>query len=68
MAAVLQPALWHRLLDLPIDFFHKYTSGDLANRAGGLSIISDLHNLLLLALKRFVNLLDGGIGEVLDLI
>lgn len=38
----VQAALWDRLLDLPTDFFRDYTSGDLAMRAMGISIIRKL--------------------------
>jgi NHLM bacteriocin system ABC transporter ATP-binding protein len=33
----LQSALWDRLLKLPAPFFRRYTAGDLANRAMGLT-------------------------------
>jgi len=35
----LQAALWDRLLSLPVPFFKRYTSGDLANRSLGISQI-----------------------------
>ena len=40
--ARIQPALWDRLLDLPIDFFHQYSSGDLANRASSMSALKSI--------------------------
>jgi NHLM bacteriocin system ABC transporter ATP-binding protein len=38
----IQAAVWDRLLDLPSTFFKKYTSGDLADRASGISAIRSL--------------------------
>ena len=38
----IQAALWDRLLDLPSTFFKQYTSGDLADRAGGIDAIRAL--------------------------
>jgi NHLM bacteriocin system ABC transporter ATP-binding protein len=35
--STLQSALWDRLLKLPAPFFRRYTAGDLASRAMGLS-------------------------------
>jgi len=37
--AVLQPAVWDRLLRLPLNFFRNYNSGDLATRIGGIDDI-----------------------------
>jgi len=37
--ANLQTAMWDRLLELPIDFFQQFSSGDLASRAASLSAI-----------------------------
>jgi len=34
-----QAAIWDRLLALPVNFFRRYTSGDLADRANGFSLI-----------------------------
>jgi NHLM bacteriocin system ABC transporter ATP-binding protein len=39
----LEAAIWDRLLKLPTQFFRKYTAGDLATRAQG---ISDAHQVL----------------------
>jgi ATP-binding cassette subfamily C protein len=39
MSATVQPAMWDRLLSLPVAFFRKYSSGDLAQRAGGIDAI-----------------------------
>ncbi len=36
---LLEAAIWDRLLNLPLSFFRKYTSGDLAMRAMGVSTI-----------------------------
>jgi len=41
--ANLQAAVWDRLLKLPTCFFRKYTAGDLATRAQG---ISEMHDIL----------------------
>jgi ATP-binding cassette subfamily C protein len=38
----IQSALWDRLLDLPSTFFRGYSSGDLADRAGGIAAIRDM--------------------------
>lgn len=40
--ATIQPAVWDRLLNLPVTFFRKFTAGDLAVRAGGISEIRRL--------------------------
>lgn len=38
----LQSAVWNRLLSLPAPFFREYSSGDLADRANGISQIRQL--------------------------
>ena len=38
----LQSAVWDRLLSLPIGFFKKYTAGELAQRAMGISQINSI--------------------------
>lgn len=38
----LQPAVWDRLLALPVDFFRRYAIGDLADRASGVNQIREL--------------------------
>lgn len=38
----VQPAVWDRLLKLPVSFFQKYNSGDLASRAMGINRIRQL--------------------------
>ncbi len=38
----IQSAVWDRLLNLPMTFFGRYSAGDLADRAGGVSEIRDL--------------------------
>jgi ATP-binding cassette subfamily C protein len=38
----IQAAMWDRLLDLPSTFFRSYSSGDLADRVGGIARIRDL--------------------------
>ena len=35
----LQAAVWNRLVSLPLPFFRRYTAGDLADRANGISMI-----------------------------
>lgn len=42
MAAPIQSAVWDRILNLPVNFFRKYSAGDLADRAEGVSAIQDL--------------------------
>jgi len=39
MDSSLQAAVWDRLINLPTDFFKKFTSGDLAQRANGIGEI-----------------------------
>jgi NHLM bacteriocin system ABC transporter ATP-binding protein len=39
MEAAIQAAVWDRLLSLPVPFFRKFTSGDLARRSLGISQI-----------------------------
>lgn len=38
----IQSAVWDRLIDLPMDFFRKYNSGDLADRAAGVDQIRSI--------------------------
>ena len=42
MAAPIQSALWDRLLNLPVNFFRRFSAGDLADRADGIADIQDL--------------------------
>ena len=42
MEAVLQAAVWDRLLALPVPFFRNFTSGDLAKRSMGISQIREV--------------------------
>ncbi len=37
--AVVQGAVWDRLLSLPLPFFRNYTAGDLADRANGINAL-----------------------------
>lgn len=39
MGAVIQAAVWDRILSLPLPFFRRYTAGDLAVRAMGIDAI-----------------------------
>jgi ATP-binding cassette subfamily C protein len=39
MSSSVQPARWDRLLSLPTAFFRRFSSGDLAQRAGGIDLI-----------------------------
>ena len=39
MGSSLQASVWDRLLRLPVPFFRRYTSGDLADRSSGISNI-----------------------------
>ncbi|MDX2081915.1 MAG: NHLP bacteriocin export ABC transporter permease/ATPase subunit [Terrimicrobiaceae bacterium] len=57
----LQAAVWDRLLKLPAEFFRRFTAGDLANRAQGITethqVFSGLGTTLLFALPTgFFNL------------
>lgn len=38
----IQSAVWDRLIDLPMDFFRKFSSGDLADRAAGVNQIRSI--------------------------
>ncbi len=38
----VEPAIWDRLLSLPVSFFRQYSTGDLANRALGITTIRSL--------------------------
>ena len=38
----LQTAVWSRLISLPMPFFRRYTSGDLADRANGITMIRQM--------------------------
>jgi ATP-binding cassette subfamily C protein len=42
MAAPIQSAVWDRLLSLPVNFFRKFSAGDLADRSDGIADIQDL--------------------------
>lgn len=42
MESSIQAAVWDRLLNLPVNFFRKYSAGDLADRAGGVDAIQQL--------------------------
>ena len=42
MNMATEAALWGRLLTLPTKFFRQYTSGELASRMGGISVIKGL--------------------------
>jgi NHLM bacteriocin system ABC transporter ATP-binding protein len=39
MSAVVQPAMWDRLLGLPIAFFRRFSAGDLAQRVNSVDAI-----------------------------
>jgi NHLM bacteriocin system ABC transporter ATP-binding protein len=42
MAAPIQAALWDRIMNLPTNFFRRFSAGDLADRADGIAAIQDL--------------------------
>ncbi len=42
MDGTVQAAFWDRLLGLPVDFFRRYSVGDLANRSMGIDAIREL--------------------------
>lgn len=42
MGAPIQSAVWDRILNLPVNFFRKFSAGDLADRADGIADIQDL--------------------------
>jgi NHLM bacteriocin system ABC transporter ATP-binding protein len=42
MDAVVQAAVWDRLLSLPVSFFRNYSSGDLAQRSMGIAKIREV--------------------------
>jgi ATP-binding cassette subfamily C protein len=39
MSAAVAPAMWDRLMSLPVSFFRRYNAGDLAQRVGGVDRI-----------------------------
>ena len=39
MSAAIQPAMWDRLINLPVAFFRQYTAGDLTLRVGAIDKI-----------------------------
>ena len=42
MSGTIQPAIWDRLLGLPVAFFRQFSAGDLAQRAGCIDAIRKL--------------------------
>lgn len=42
MDYAIQSAVWDRLIDLPMDFFRRFSSGDLADRAAGVNQIRSI--------------------------
>ena len=42
MAAPIQSAVWDRILNLPVNFFRRFSAGDLSDRADGIADIQDL--------------------------
>jgi NHLM bacteriocin system ABC transporter ATP-binding protein len=42
MASSIQSAVWDRILNLPVNFFRKYSAGDLTDRAEGVGQIQQL--------------------------
>jgi len=77
----LQVALWDRLLDLPTDFFRKYTAGDLAERSLGVScmlnlfssvtinsIVSGLFSLINFILLFYYSKILGSIALLLSIV
>jgi ATP-binding cassette subfamily C protein len=42
MDAAVEAGIWDRLLNLPVPFFRRYTAGDLAGRAMGISAMRQL--------------------------
>ena len=54
MGSSLQAAVWDRLLRLPIPFFRRYTSGDLADRSLGIEYV-----LRMLTISALTSVLSG---------
>jgi NHLM bacteriocin system ABC transporter ATP-binding protein len=42
MTARIASAVWDRMMNLPVNFFRKFSAGDLADRADGVDAIQDL--------------------------
>ena len=42
MSSAIQASVWDRILNLPVNFFRKYSAGDLADRAAGIDAIQEL--------------------------
>ncbi len=56
----LQVAIWDRILDLPTEFFRKYTAGDLAERSIGIThMLNSLSSLT-------ISTLIGGVFSVIN--
>ncbi len=55
----LQPALFDRILRLPVDFFRHYTAGDLADRAQTINMIREVLS------GSLVNSIMGGLSGIL---
>jgi NHLM bacteriocin system ABC transporter ATP-binding protein len=41
LQAILQPAIWDRVLKLPLHFFSHYTAGDLSFRASAINLVQE---------------------------
>src|SRR5581483_6207845 len=42
MGSSIQAAVWDRIMNLPVNYFRKYSAGDLADRAEGVDAIQEL--------------------------
>lgn len=63
MSVTVQSAVWGRLLQLPTEFFRKYTAGDMANRANGINEIREI--LTASTVSAFVAAISGLMNFVL---
>lgn len=78
MNAFTQAAVWDRLLRVPVNFFHQFSPGDLAQRASGIdtiqqqltmaslqSVLSGIFSLLLLGLMFYYSALLATVASIL---
>ena len=63
MAVSVQSAIWGRLMRLPVNFFRRFSAGDLANRANGINEIREI--LTNTTITAFVGVISGLMNFVL---
>ena len=63
MSVSVQSAVWGRLMQLPVNFFRRFSAGDLANRANGINEIREI--LTNTTITAFVGIIGGLMNFVL---